>query len=356
LKGKERNVKTDISTLFLGDENSLAYVSKLIYADKPNQVRIGAIFIWNLKKKLDSYSKDVDMVIIKTDLFFSHFLEKKRFLIIPEWIEMSITIPGSLKEFVDTLGSSAKKDIKLIDKFGYSYEISKEDEKLDFFYRKMCIPYLVKRHGQFALLDLIKYSDLKRNFKQGSLLLVKDKDKYIAGSMIVNLKNVAYPAYMGILDDSYYLPRGIGATLYYFPLSWAEKCRINSLNFGNTRTFLKSGDFQYKRKWKMTVNRSKYFFGIYGLMINQNIAKGTMSFLENNPFICANKMKLKGIIFLQQPLTYQKINSLWKKYYTSGFVNLSIFSFHNFNNDIRQYVKSNYKDKIVLIDDIENIS
>jgi hypothetical protein len=296
------------------------------------------------------------MVVVKTDRFFSNFLNKKGFIIIPEWIEMSMTIPGNFQNLFETLGSSAKKDMQTIQKYDFSYEISNDPEKLDFFYFKMCLPYMMKRHGKLALFNLIDYEDVNRNFRRGFLLFVKENEKYIAGSVIIMRKKVAYPVYMGILDDDLYLRQGVGASLYYFPLIWANKNNIKKINFGNTRTFLNSGDFQFKRKWGMTVKNSNVFFGIYGLKMNPNSTDKVMNLLENHPTIYTNGVDLKGLVVRQQPLTSQNIDTIWKNYFTEGLSSISIFSPYCFENTLKETVRSRYKDRIILLNTMEKIN
>ena len=354
--GKEKQSQSEISILFFGKKDSLAYLSEIIYANDRTIERIGTKFIWNIKRKMDYYSKDVDLIVVKTDRFFSYFLKKKGFIIVPEWIEMSMTVPGNFHNLSEMQGSSAKKDIQTIQKYRFSYEVSHDPEKLDFFYFNMCLPYMMKRHGKLTLLDLVDYKDVKRNFRRGFLLFVKEKEKYIAGSVIIMRKKVAYPVYMGILDDDSYLHHGVGASLYYFPLVWADKKGIKKINFGNTRTFLNSGDFQFKRKWGMTAKRSNIFFGIYGVMMNHNSTDKAINLLENHPMIYADGAELKGLVVTQQPLTIEKVDTIWKNYYTDGFSYVSIFSPYCFENKIRATVKSRYKDKIILLNTMEKIN
>jgi hypothetical protein len=354
--GKEKQSQSDISILFFGKKDSLAYLSEIVYENDPTIERISTIFIWGIKRKLNYYSKDVDMVVVKTDRFFSNFLNKKGFIIIPEWIEMSMTIPGNFQNLFETLGSSAKKDMQTIQKYDFSYEISNDPEKLDFFYFKMCLPYMMKRHGKLALFNLIDYEDVNRNFRRGFLLFVKENEKYIAGSVIIMRKKVAYPVYMGILDDDLYLHQSVGASLYYFPLIWANKNNIKKINFGNTRTFLNSGDFQFKRKWGMTVENSNVFFGIYGLKMIPNSADKVMNLLENHPTIYTNGVDLKGLVVRQQPLTSQNIDTIWKNYFTEGLSYISIFSPYCFENKLKETVRSRYKDRIILLNTMEKIN
>jgi hypothetical protein len=217
LHGMEKKSKSDISILFFGKKDSLTYLSEVVYAYDPKIQKMNTIFIWSIQRILNHYSKNVDVIVAKTDKFFSYLLKKKGFIIIPEWIEMDMTIPKNRQTYFEMLGSSAKKDIYTLQKNGFSYEISNDSTKLDFFYYKMCLPYMMKRHGKLALLHLVDYNGVKRNFKRGFLLFVKEDQKYVAGSVIIVRKNVAYPVYMGIIDDEFYLHKGVGAALYHFP-------------------------------------------------------------------------------------------------------------------------------------------
>lgn len=356
VQGKEKQSQSDMTVLFFGKKESLAYLSDIVYENEPSIKMRGTVFIWGIKKKIDFYSKDADLIVVKTDRFFSHFLSKKGFIIVPEWIEMSMAIQKNVDTLSEALGSSAQKDIHTIQKYDLSYEMSHDAEKFDFFYFNMCLPYMMKRYGNLALLDMNDYENVKRNFRRGFLLLVKEKEKYIAGSIIIIRKKTAYPVFMGVLEDDVYLRHGVGAALYYFPVVWAMEKGIKNINFGNTRTFLNSGDFQFKRKWRMTAKRSNIFFGIYGLMMNQNSKEKALNFLENHPVICTNGVELNGLIVTQQPLTYEKIDVVWKTYFTEGFSHLFIVSPYCYENKLNDTINSRYKNKLILINSIEKIN
>ncbi|MCU0850646.1 MAG: hypothetical protein MUC80_05135 [Candidatus Thermoplasmatota archaeon] len=355
LHGKEKNSQSDISMFFFGKKDSLSYLSEIFYMGNPKIEIIETIFIWNLQRKLNYYRKNFDVMIVKTDRFFSHLLRRKGFFIVPEWIEMGMPLPENLKTYYEALGSSAKKDIQTLEKHRFSYEISNDTEKLDFFYHTMCLSYMMKRHGALALFNLFDYSGVKKNFKRGFLLLVKDGPKYVAGAVIIVRKNVMYPVYMGIRDDDLYLNKGVGAALYHFPILWGIEQHIKTINFGNTRTFLNSGDFQFKRKWGMTAMNSRIFFGIYGLMMSSRSTDKLVTLLENHPLIYTSEGTLKGLVVTQQHLTMKNMDNIWKNYFTEGFSSLSIFSPYCLDDKMKETLTVKYKGKIVLSNIMEKI-
>jgi hypothetical protein len=354
LKGREKTEHAKITVLFLGEKTALTYISNLIYDEEPEQQFIGQIPIWSIRKQLNQLTKDVDLIFIKTDRFFSRFLQRKGFLITPEWVEMKMTISKPLENMFENLSSSAKKDIRTIEKQQYSYEISHDPQKFDFFYHQIFKPYTSQRHGKLTLLKYVHYTIVKQSFDKGNLLLVKDRDKYVAGSIIILRKNTAYPVFMGVLDDPPYLSKGAGAALYYFPVIWSKEHNMTLVNFGNSRPFLNDGGFQYKRKWGMTTEISKIFFGILGLKINNIAGKGVQDFLQHNPFISLEKNQLQGMIFASESATIEDIERLWKDYFTPGLSRLVLHSKTGFEKKLKESIASTFNGKIILIDTRRN--
>jgi hypothetical protein len=296
------------------------------------------------------YGREADVIVVQSDRFVCSLLTRHGYFSIPEWVEMTLILPSSLTAYVDKLGSSAQKDIHDIERYRYTYEIAIDQEKLELFYHKMQLPYIEKRHRELLDPHFINYDDVQRNFHRGVLLLVKENEKYIAGSIIVTLGSTAYPSYLGVLDDDYYLPRGVGATLYYFPILWALEKSIRTINFGNSRPFLNSGDFLYKRKWDLRVQRSAIFYSNYAIRVREFNHQGTRDFCLHNPFIYELGSNLCGMITVAEPLTGERMDSLWKQYAAQGISKLTIFSYEPVDAKLREMVRAKHDDAVLLMD------
>ena len=134
----------------------------------------------------------------------------------------------------------------------------------------------------------------------------------------------------------------------HYAAIWAKENGIKLLDFGDTRAFLNDGVLQYKRKWGMSTNISKYMLGIFGFKI-YNYSKSIQSFLTNNPFIYVDKNQLNGFIFIEKDelITRDEIQQFFRTYYTPGLTQLSIISPQGFTKDAKSYAYQNHQQKII---------
>ena len=350
LAGKEKYGKSDLSILFLGDKISRFHISSVLFSNENTSEFIGKVWLWKTKKIVKQFTNKVDAVLIKTDRFFSECLNQRGFIIMPAWVEMKLDTSRSFEQLLKKFKKSAIEDIRIIKKQEYTYEVTNDSEKFEYFYHKIRVPYLSERLGKLTLPDTVNYGETKDIFQRNKLLLVKDKDKYVSGFFLASYKNMSHACYMGVFQPSTYLSKGAGAAPYYFSILWAKDNNIKLLDFGNNRSLLKDGSFQYKRKWGSTVKISKRFFGIYGLKIINYQKKAIQDFLLNNPFTIIQNRELKGIVFLRNRMTNGESKRIYSKYYTTGLENLYIFSIQkNLKEIAMKLVKKTYKKKIDAI-------
>ena len=145
VNGKEKHSGKNLKLLFIVAKDLSSFLVNLIYIQKPDIEKKFKITILNKKKIINQMQSDVDAIFIKCDRFYSGFLEKQGFTIFPEWIRMTLDISMPLEKFYANLSKSAKEDIRKIKKMGYTYEVSHDINKLDFFYNKMYIPFVSYR-------------------------------------------------------------------------------------------------------------------------------------------------------------------------------------------------------------------
>ena len=253
LKGEEKYSKKNISVLLLSNKKSFPYLSNKIFSKTPKVEVIGKTHLWRLNKKIDAIISEVDAVFVKNDLFYSRFLKKKGFTIIPERISMTLDISQSIEKIYSNFNKSGKEDVRKVKKFDYTYEISDDVDKLDLFYYKMYLPYTCQRHGTFA--TCANYYAIRHLFERGSkLMLIKQDDEYVYGSLFFAKKDKVVATYAGLMEGREdCLKQGVSAAAYYFLIKWAKENGIKSADFGTCRSFLNNGVFRYKRKWGATI-------------------------------------------------------------------------------------------------------
>ena len=353
IQGRDKINGLELNVVIFGDKLTLKYICKLLSLDDYKIEEHGKTFIWSIDKKLNKLNRSVDAVFVRTDRFFSRRLQNKKFMILPEWVGMKLDISGSLENIYKKFKKSAKDDVRIVKKRGYSYEISADLEKFVFFYHNICLPYTFKRHGelaQYASTHRPEINEIKSMFEKGRLLLVKERDKIVSGVImtIIHSSKTAYLMYSGVDIKDNYLSKAAGAASYYFVIKWAKEQGFRFLNFGGARPFFNDGLFKYKTKWGMTLDISKRSFGIFGFKICNYKNKAVIDFLEQNPFIYLKEDKLKGMILVKEELDKNGVQEIWKKYNTCGLSGLTIISSHKIDENIKSHVASNYENKIIL--------
>lgn len=289
VSGKEKYSGENIAILFLSNENSFSYFPDLVFSEEPQIRRIEKIHIWNVSKKLAENPYDIDAVFIKCDRFYSGYLQKNEFTTIPELISMTLDISEPFEKIYNKFNKSAKEDIRKVKRYDYSYEISRDLDKLKLFYNYMYMPYTYSRHGKLAI--CANFFTIRHLFERGGkLMLIKLDNNYVFGSLFLIKKDTVIGTHAGIMDEQIdCLKKSISAASYYFSIMWAKENGAKFLDFGTCRPFRNDGLFRYKKKWGAEIEKANGNFEIFAFKKYKN-SKAVQSFLENNPFIRLNEM------------------------------------------------------------------
>jgi hypothetical protein len=234
-----------------------------------------------------------------------------------------------------------RENLRKIRKNDYSYEMTQDPSKFEYFYYQMYLPYLTKRFKELTVVTAFR--DMERIFRKGLLLLVKKGNDYISGEIIRTDHDKVFALYVGIAEGrEEYLKAGALSASYYYFILWAKERGYKSVDFGHCRSFLRDGVFNYKKSWGMEImksTRQKYQFGMKICSYHQ----GVRNFLEKNPFIFIDQEKLKGLILVEQdhPLALEEVRSLFKTYFIHGLHCLVILSDQGFTQQAEEFGCSN---------------
>jgi len=292
ITGKEKHTQAKMRILYCNHKKLNPYIRNILFYEEPNYEKKGKMFIWKIRKTCDK--TNVDAIIIKSDMFYSGYFEKQDYMIMPEWVSMSLNLNRSLEDLKNKVFShNVRREIKKASKNNYSYKIYQDIDKLNEFFYQMYLPYNKKRHGESALIS--NFQSIRFLFEINyKLMMFKQNNDDVSGWLFL-LKNKRFRAkYLGILDDkTYLLKKELGAASFYFSIQWAKKQGANVIDFGATRPFLNDGSFIYKKKWGTTIQRAEknVFFNIYAIK-KFHEGKGINSFFQKNPFIKLEKNRL----------------------------------------------------------------
>jgi hypothetical protein len=189
-------------------------------------------------------------------------------------------------------------DVKrLIRKYNLTYEMLTDKENFKYFYDNIYLPYLIKRHGDEALVEDL--SDFWKPFPSPSLMVIKENGIIIAGSIVRKSDDLFYLMRLGLLNgnDEYKRHGAIGA-MYYFSILEGQKMNCRYLDVGGTRPFLNNGLTKYKMglgaEFLSEHSTWKEYLWL-GMNENSTFVK---EFIRNNSFVYLNndrKLVIHGI-------------------------------------------------------------
>jgi len=352
LQGKEKLGGDSLTTLFLGDEKGIPFFSDLLYSEEPARKSMGEVFIWRIKSRLNLELPRTDLIFIKIDGLFSRFLPRKGFIIIPEWVLFMMDLSRPLQKVWNlskNKNKSLRENLREMKRHNYSYEMTLDPAKFEYFYYQMHLPYVTKRFEELTLLT--GFRDMERIFKKGQLLLVKKGNDCVSGVIIRMDRDTVFAVYLGITEGRIeYLKAGALTALYYFTILFAKDRGYKWVDFGPCRSFLKDGIFNYKKHWGMEIRMYTRLRDVFGMKIC-NFHPGVENFLGKNPFIFIDQRKLKGLILVDQnhPPTLEEVQFLIKTYSIPGLDCLVILSDQGFTQQAEEFANSCSTQRLHLI-------
>ncbi|GEM_PF-6621685 len=257
-----------------------------------------------LLQEINKDALNQDFLIVDTRFRYIHrnLSDFPDAYIIPKWLEQKNLCFKDLSEFARNRNRDAHKDIRLTSKYNYDYEFSKNEALLKFFYDRMYCPYMHARYPDEKIIASLDY--VKKEFRKGGLLLVKDKDtnKYIAASVIKFDRRVFTAVKLGVLNgDPELLHRRAVSALYISYFKFMEQRKIPGIHLGASRSFLNDGVLKYKAKWGAAIEFDRNRGNVFILRICRP-SRYMNDFLVNNPFISLENNKLVGNIFTEKDL------------------------------------------------------
>lgn len=272
----------NLTLLYQGDKSSgISFVKQFIQNHSSP-----SIIIEQIKKQ--KTTEKVDMILLKTDRFFTKYFQRKGYRTIPEYVSMMLDISPPISEILTRASPSIQRDIKTAKEKGYSYEITDRKEDFIYFYHQIYVPYTTWKHKdnkRIATLGTIRHLRL-----QGAkLLLLKLHDEIIFGGMFIIKNRNVTTQYAGLKKGKFdHIHQGIMAFSYYSLIEIAKKNGCTSIDFGTARPFLKDGLLTYKAKWNMRPIMTPGFFSDILSFKILNGKKSIERIFKNNPCIMIN--------------------------------------------------------------------
>jgi hypothetical protein len=192
----------------------------------------------------------------------------------------------------------------------------------------MYLPHILKRHKESATPST--YYELKKCFRNGGLIIVKQNGMYVSGLLYSKYKDKMQNICSGIYEgkDEYYAKDAVQAARYFL-IQWTRQQGCKEIDHGLSNPFMKDGVFTYKRGWgmKAKLNDDTLRSSIFALKLC-NFENVVREFLANNPFIFTDSNRLRGLVFLNsENPTEETLKRLHHLYYTRGLSDLVVISY-----------------------------
>jgi len=346
ISGEEITSHQELSIAYAGTEINRNYLIKLAYDNSFNEKYLGRVWLWKIFSVVKEKSPNCSLMVIAVDKLLWRLLTKRTYFNVPFWVSSSadISVDSSLLQ-----KSQIMSDIRKIRKNKLSFEITQDLSHLDNFYHNMYRPYVAAAHGNRA--SIRAYDHMKREFKNGELLLIRKENQYIAGTLLVYKKMQAGPRFFGVKDGNFdYVKKGAFGAMYYFLIRRLKEKGYKRVDFGFSRPFLKDGVLRYKRKrGGSQISCSPQVDGAYYVEPLAN-TPGLRAFLLNNPLVFIAKGKINAAVFVDRDDSFsqEELEQMYEEYYFNGMSNLYIYEFGKNAGRTEKILPLQFSDKILF--------
>ena len=293
-----------------------------LFSESSTATKLDRRPIWQLRQL--ATITDSDMIMVEAGKQIIRKLPRHKALVIPLRLYLLLDVRGSWAEVKQRFHKTVyRNELRLIQKNGYTHQISHNLADFDDFYHHMYVPTMADRHGN--LNTPLTRADLLTYLRYGFLFLIRAKDNQpVAGGLCHTQEKVLTLIASGVLNaDECLRKEGALGALRAMLLEHAAGSNFETCSFGECAPFLDDGIFQYKRKWGAQIairNRRVW------LKIN-HLTPALAQFLQDNPIVIIDeKEQLHGLIVVDDPaLVRAEQKAEWeKKYATPGLNSLLI--------------------------------
>jgi hypothetical protein len=311
LEGKAKRSDCRFSSLVFASKELANYFSMISYADQSEPKYVGKTILNDIPSVIADLKPDVALVC--TSVLFSDFLLSKNFVVLP-YIRFSLDISDCWDSIWSRMHRSKQRMIRRIKGLNYSYEISKDQKKLEQLYREMYVPHVSEKHGKSA--EIVSFAEVEKLFRKGGLLFVKRDGKPVSGAVYVPQGNELYVPLLNTNQNDKHLEQDANCAALYFLILWAKENGYSSIDYGSCKPFLNDGAFRYKKEWGMKANPIEEKDAKIMAIQFCNFSESTRDFVLSNPFVFSVAGKLRGLVALNS------VEDLLNSYYVSGLSSL----------------------------------
>jgi hypothetical protein len=163
-----RLVGKDRSIVYVGRGQSLKMIKPLFFREDVSVEDLGRVPIWSLPKLSEQWSREeVGLIIQETSRAHQGQLKGRVNFRVPSWIQQIVALPETLESIVDLPGieRDLRRVVKRMNAANTTYSFSTSEEEFRHFYDQLYLPFIVSRHGEYAMvtpydsMDFIRLQD-----------------------------------------------------------------------------------------------------------------------------------------------------------------------------------------------------
>ena len=344
LTGDEFTSRKELSILCAtNDDRYKNYLLGLAFGTSFQERCLGRAWLWKIPKVIAETGEGFSLMIVQVRGSHHKLMRSNNWFYIPRNVVGEVDIPLDptvMKKH------TIKMDLRKIRKHSLGFEVTRCPKLFDDFYHNMYVPHITKAHSSSA--TIIPYKHMRKKFQKCDLLLVTKQAKRIAGTLIVYEKTGPRRWVLGIRDGNReYLKDGAVGAISHFSLRYLHDKGFTKVNLGYSKSFLRDGVLQYKRKW------SQRIVGAYGNEFALKVISytdATKAFLQKNPFIFKRHGCLHGATFVDgdDALSPEEIKQIDKQHYHPGLSKLFIYHLQHGDTVNQESVPPELLERIVL--------
>jgi hypothetical protein len=247
------------SITYIGDGKSIEAISTILFPEPPRVEELARVFLWQVPAMVQKLAGEGDLVVCElNEILRWSFNGLNISFVVPQWIEQVLDeIDRPMEDILASLHKDLRRNLRNVEKQGFSHSLTQEKEDFDLFYYRMYLPYVTLRHeGKGLILD--DYGKVHNEFVKGELILIKDGQDPVCGGLFHLDGEMCVGHLMGVLDGDFDLvKRGVNVALYWFVLHWAREQGAQCVDFGGSRAQTSNGGFKFKRQWGTHVSLNK---------------------------------------------------------------------------------------------------
>lgn len=319
-----------LTVTYAGLDYAKPFLKSILFVNEPTERYVASVPFWRCDRV--SVLSQGDIVIIEAAKHLIRRLPLQAAFVMPQFVHYTLNLEGTWPDVESRLHKSARRELRRTQRQGYQYETSHDDRDFATFYHDMYLPTMDVRHGELS--SPMSFAKAYQHFRHGLLFYIILDGRRVCASVFYLDQGIVNCMIVGVTDgDQELMRQGATAALNALRIQWANAQGYKAINFLGTDPHMKSGLFQYKRKWGTMISIPSYLHRHIWIKV-QRVTPGVSHFLTDNPFIVLDPNgKLHGLIVVEdaQSVSAETRQEWQKQYATPGLDSFYVRSVHSFD-------------------------